>query len=430
MSKNVPAAKPTKSLTASAFLARLRAAYNVEHYGLAVSGGADSMALLYLASQAQHLKGAPRFTVFTVDHGLRPEARAEVKMVARVSRQLGLPCTRLQWTTSRSGAALQERARDARYALMADACQKKNIEALVTAHHAVDQMETLLMRVARGTDLTGLRGMQLRRRLGEITLLRPFLDRMPEELAALCHRHEIPFTSDPSNDDLKFERVRWRQTAKQIFANGVSAEKLALTLGRLEAVDDDIETMADEFLRQEGVVTQLGFADLPRAAFVGLPLTLKKRILGRLLAWIGGNSYPVSVTMIENLCRAIDANEPAGRTVAGCLVRPRKSSILIGREYAAISALDVPMQNRKILWDGRYLVSCRKEPPRGARIKPLAGDGVAELKRRGVVIDKSIPSGFLHVLPAVFVRQRLYACPLLTSATSFDFEVKAPLKVK
>jgi tRNA(Ile)-lysidine synthase len=430
MNKNVPAAKPTKTLTPSAFLKRLRALQNVPHYGLAVSGGADSMAMMYLASRAEKLRGAPRFTVFTVDHGLRPEARDEVKMVAQQCRRLGLHCHILRWHEGRGGAALQARARQARYELMSAACRKRKIPALVTAHHAVDQMETLLMRLARGSDLTGLRGMQGRRQLGDITILRPLLDQVPATLQALCERHEVPFVSDPSNDDRTFERVRWRQTALQIFETGLSAERLALSTARLAAVDDDIDRMVDEFIISQEVITPLGVACIPRSAFAALPQTLKRRLLQRLLAWIGGSDYPISAAMVDSLSQALAAGEPKGRTLAGCMIRPRRSVILIGREYAAIAALTTPATGRHVSWDGRFTVSCRRAFAAGAEVRSLGRTGLDEIKARGATLDSSIPHGLLQTLPAVFIGKNLHACPLIMACSDYRVVIDMPFASK
>ncbi len=430
MNKNVPAAKPIKLLTPAAFLRRLRALADVPHYGLAVSGGADSMAMLSLASRAQKHKGAPRFTVFTVDHGLRPEARDEVKMVARVSRQLGIACQILQWQAGQDGSALQERARQARYDLMAAACRRKKITALVTAHHAVDQMETMLMRLARGSDLTGLRGMRGQRAHGDITILRPLLDQMPEALSALCRRHKIGFVSDPSNDDTKFERIRWRQTARKIFEVGLSAEKLALSSDRLAAVDDDIDMMVDEFMRREHVITPLGLVRIPRNAFLALPRTLKRRLLQRLLTWMGGHSKPIAAGLVDNLCRAMDAGEINGRTVAGCLIRPRQSVVLMSREYAAISDLTMAATGRQMTWDGRYTIICRRAFPARTQIRALGRDGLADIKSRGIALDKSIPNGMLQTLPAVVTDEKRLTCPLLEGGADYRVVVATAFATK
>ncbi|HSJ79209.1 MAG TPA: tRNA lysidine(34) synthetase TilS [Erythrobacter sp.] len=139
--------------------------------GLAVSGGADSLALLLLAHAA--LPG--RIAVASIDHGLRPEAAGEVALVERIAGERGIPFTAL--TVTLAAGNLQARAREARYRALADWAKKSGLGAVATAHHTDDQAETLLMRLNRGSGLGGLAGVRARSVIGdgELLLLRPLL---------------------------------------------------------------------------------------------------------------------------------------------------------------------------------------------------------------------------------------------------------------
>ena len=128
--------------------------------GLAVSGGPDSLALMLLASEFAARHGAhDRFTVYSVDHGLRPEAAGEVAYVTEAARQLGFAARALRWQGAKPATGIQQAARTARYGLIADAMAADGTQILVTAHHLADQAETVLMRLAHGSGVEGLRGM-------------------------------------------------------------------------------------------------------------------------------------------------------------------------------------------------------------------------------------------------------------------------------
>ena len=128
-----------------------------EIIGLAVSGGPDSLALLLLAAEARPLL----VEAATVDHGLRPESRAEAEMVAKVCERLGVPHRILTATWDEKPAtAIQERARMMRYRLLGEWVRERGLTALLTAHHVDDQAETFLMRLARGAGVKGLAGMR------------------------------------------------------------------------------------------------------------------------------------------------------------------------------------------------------------------------------------------------------------------------------
>lgn len=174
--------------------------------GLAVSGGADSLALLLLAHAA--LPG--RIAVASVDHGLRPEAAGEVALVGRITQERGIPFTPLKVDVAPGN--LQAEARSARYAALARWVGEAGLGAVATAHHADDQAETLLMRLNRGSGLAGLAGVRPATRIEgtDVTLLRPLLGWRKAELAAVVAAAGIVAVEDPSNTNPAFDRARMR----------------------------------------------------------------------------------------------------------------------------------------------------------------------------------------------------------------------------
>lgn len=171
------------------------------HLLLAVSGGPDSMALTDLVRRCWQ---GP-VSAATVDHGLRPESAHEAKMVARHCAAIGLDHATLRPDRPITGS-LQSAARAARYALLEARADAIGAAFIVTAHHADDQLETMLMRLARGCGVDGLAG--VRARNGRI--VRPLLGFRKAELIAHCEHRAIPFVLDPSNANPDFDRVRMR----------------------------------------------------------------------------------------------------------------------------------------------------------------------------------------------------------------------------
>jgi tRNA(Ile)-lysidine synthase len=174
--------------------------------GLAVSGGPDSIALLLLAHAA--LPG--RIAAASVDHGLRPEAAGEVALVERIAGERGIPFTPLKVTLAPGN--VQAQARAARYAALAHWAKDTGLGAVATAHHADDQAETLLMRLNRGSGLSGLAGVRARSTIedSEVTVLRPLLGWRKGELAQAVSGAGITPAQDPSNTNPDFDRVRLR----------------------------------------------------------------------------------------------------------------------------------------------------------------------------------------------------------------------------
>ena len=194
---------------------------------LAVSGGADSMAMLALAAAAY--PGA--VIAATVDHGLRPAAGDEARLVADWCAQQAVPHATLGLAKPLGRTGIQADARTARYDVLARWSLDSGAVALATAHHADDQAETFLMRAVRGAGPSGLAGIRRRRPLNigdrhagyprcgvaaacdqsTVTLVRPLLGWRRAELRALAEQNSVPFIDDPSNFDRHFERVRLRQ---------------------------------------------------------------------------------------------------------------------------------------------------------------------------------------------------------------------------
>jgi tRNA(Ile)-lysidine synthase len=174
--------------------------------GLAVSGGPDSLALLLLAHAA--LPG--RIAVASIDHGLRAEAAGEVALVERIAGERGIPFTPI--TVTLAPGNTQARAREARYAALARWAEGKGLGAVATAHHADDQAETLLMRLNRGSGLSGLAGVRARSAIegSEVTLLRPLVGWRKAELADVVAAAGIIPAADPSNTNPAFDRARLR----------------------------------------------------------------------------------------------------------------------------------------------------------------------------------------------------------------------------
>ncbi|GGD58053.1 tRNA lysidine(34) synthetase TilS [Erythrobacter arachoides] len=177
--------------------------------GLAVSGGPDSMAMLLLA----HAAIPGHFAVATVDHGLRPDAKDECALVVAACEARGVPCTVL--TVTVAAGNVQAEARKARYLALGEWAEDNALPAVATAHHADDQAETLLMRLNRGSGVSGLAGVrEVTNFIGTgyyASVIRPLLAFRRAELRDVVERACLAVAHDPSNEDPAFDRVRIRR---------------------------------------------------------------------------------------------------------------------------------------------------------------------------------------------------------------------------
>lgn len=212
---------------------------------LAVSGGPDSVALMLLAARWS-LRRAKRIEVATVDHGLRAGSDEEARQVAAWAGALGFAHHVLRWEGAKPQTRIQERARDARYALLgACALQIAPNCPIVTAHHADDQAETILFRLTRGSGVAGLAGMAQSARLGGARLLRPLLGVAKARLEAMCRDAAHPFLLDPSNRNEAFARARLRALSETLSRQGLNADALLRLGARARRAEEALRFSAE-----------------------------------------------------------------------------------------------------------------------------------------------------------------------------------------
>src|SRR5580698_5305839 len=179
---------------------------------LAVSGGPDSLALMWLAAcWRRALARGPRLIVVTVDHGLRPEAMREAHEVKRLARTLDLPHRTMRWTGAKPKSGVPAAARAARYRLLASAARGSGASHVFTAHTRDDQAETLLMRLLRGSGIGGLAAMARESGREGVFIARPFLNISKSQLIATLETAGVSYADDPTNRDISFTRPRIRK---------------------------------------------------------------------------------------------------------------------------------------------------------------------------------------------------------------------------
>jgi tRNA(Ile)-lysidine synthase len=306
---------------------------------LAVSGGPDSIALMWLAARWRRaLVRGPRLIAVTVDHGLRAASVREASDVKRLARALDLPHRTMRWTGIKPKSGLPAAARAARYRLLAKAAQDHGAMHILTAHTRDDQAETLLMRMFRGSGIAGLAAMARQSRRDGVVLARPFLHISKSQLVATLTKAKIDFADDPTNRDTNFTRPRLRALMPALAAEGGDARNLARLASRLARANAAVEVLADGAERylalREGDVPRPGFDGkiFDFKAFAAIPEEIRVRLLLRAIDRFGDEG-PAELGKVETLLSALDqasAKKTEGR-------RPKLKQTLAG---AMISLVD------------------------------------------------------------------------------------------
>jgi tRNA(Ile)-lysidine synthase len=233
--------------------------------------------------------------------------------VAELCARLGTPHVTLRWDGAGAGSSLQAAARAARYRLMADWCRSAGVTLLLTAHHADDQAETLLMRLARGSGVAGLACIRPVRDLGDVTLVRPLLDVRKAALVALVADAGLAAVDDPSNRDPRFDRTQARRWLAA--APGLSPDRLAEAAAHLAATEAALDWAAERAWQGRARCD----ADGVTLEAEGLPDEIVRRLVCRAIATLAPDARPRGPD-VARLMQRLAGN--SGGTLAGVRARP------------------------------------------------------------------------------------------------------------
>jgi tRNA(Ile)-lysidine synthase len=304
---------------------------------LAVSGGPDSTALLHFAALVRDRIPARPLLVATVDHGLRPDSGAEAAAVARQAGSAGLAHAILTWRGAKPSAGLQEAARRERYRLLADFARERGASHILTAHTRDDQAETVLMRLSRGSGLSGLSGMRRETDRQGIRHVRPLLDLPKSLLLESCRARDWRFVVDPSNADERYARVRWRRLMPLLAEEGLTAGRLTRLAERAAQADEALDLKAGQALARGEPHLEGEGLSFKAAILADEPFEIALRVLEQALDQVGlgrenSRLHRLEACM-ERLRQAIAAGEALSLTIAGALVRLERSGrVSIGLE--------------------------------------------------------------------------------------------------
>jgi tRNA(Ile)-lysidine synthase len=330
-------AAPVAPAEFAALMAPFAPFESAPHLAVAVSGGADSMALVLLAARWAAAQGG-HVTALTVDHKLRAAAAEEARQVARWLAPRAIAHAILAREAAADGRNIQAAARAARYRLLEGWCAEAGVLHLLLAHHREDQAETLLLRLARGSGLDGLAGMAAVVERPACRLLRPLLTLPRARLCATLEAAGQAFIDDPSNEDMAYARVRLRRMAPLLAEAGLGPERLAAAAGRLAGARSAVERAVAGLLARSALVHPAGFVALDRGALLAAPREVGLRALAAVVTAVGGALYPPRLERLERLHAALAAGLGGGRTLGGCRILERRGRTLICREPAAVAA--------------------------------------------------------------------------------------------
>jgi tRNA(Ile)-lysidine synthase len=320
---------------------------------VAVSGGGDSLALMYLMAEwtARHRSLPP--AVLTVDHGLRPESAEESLKVKAWAESAGLTAAILKWDGAKPSTGIEQRARVARYRLMGEWCVRAGINCLLIAHTSDDLAENFLLRLGHGSGLDGLAAMAARGPLPvkayhTLQLIRPLLDFSRAELRAYLQRRGAAWLEDSMNTDETFARARARKLIPVLQSAGISPSRIVAASHHLARARLALDAATDDFLASRARFHRDGAA-VDITALATLPREIALRSLAKVLMRVAARDYRPRFQPFERLFDAAMAPDFRRLTLGGCCIsRANKAQAAFGPQTIWITR-ESPRKSRRQL---------------------------------------------------------------------------------
>ena len=301
-------------------------------FALAVSGGSDSLSLAYFG-KLYSLKFGNKIHVLIVDHKLRKTSSQEALKVSKILKKKGIQSNVLTWKGKVPKKNIQNNARNMRYLLMSNYCEKKNIEYLITAHHLDDQIENFFIRLFRGSGLTGLSSMAESFNYNNfLKIIRPFLSFKKIELQNITLKYFKNFIFDPSNEDDKYLRVRVRKIRSSMEKEGLDTSKIINTINNLFSAHKALSYYKNKALYKHASFLSKNKCQISEKIFTQEAGEIIFKSFSDVFSLISGKYYPPRSKKIINLINRLKKSVFTKSTLGGCVVEKKGGMIFVYKE--------------------------------------------------------------------------------------------------
>jgi tRNA(Ile)-lysidine synthase len=303
-----------------------------ENFIVAVSGGPDSLALAFL-TKIYSIKNRINCRYFIVDHKLRKDSTDEANKVKKNLDKLNIKSEILTWYGKKPTNNIQSLARKKRYDLLFSKCKQLKINNLVLGHHLDDLFENFFIRMLRGSGLRGLVSLEKKIILNKINLIRPLLNFNKKDLEFISNHVFSFFIEDPSNEDIKYTRIRIRKLIKEFQNNGFDKSKLFLTLKNLKKSNQALSF----YVEKNKKLNSFFYKDKKELVldkfFFDHPYEVIFRSISDCIKLVGNKYNSVRGKKIDNILEKIRQNSLKKETLGGCVIKKVNQTVIIAKEY-------------------------------------------------------------------------------------------------
>lgn len=374
---------------------------------IAVSGGADSMALMLLAhTWARAQQG--RIIAITVNHGLRPEAATEADLVAHIASKHGIEHHMLTITLKSEQSNLQATARKLRYEALENFCHQHHILHLLTAHHADDQIETLARKCWRNGDVSALLGIPQIRFSKHCRIVRPLLHNKKQELVDWLTHKNIAWAEDASNLKHCYERNRLRHYLSMLPIDHHHTLELS---AKAAFTQETTNHLISELAINSIIANSEGYITLSTQNWHMASLDHLFYLIRAILYSLGKEGASPRSKEINNLVRQLTFKSGGALCLAGLqFISTKNNDWLVIREMTYCQAPITLSADKTYHWDGRFVVKCGTlEKP--YILAPIGNEGALQLKKLKITALANLPRPALLAIPAIWHLDQLCFLP-------------------
>ena len=303
------------------------------NFSVAISGGTDSLALAYF-SKCYSISNEIKVKYYHVNHKLRKESSLEAKKLKFLLKKFDINCKILNWNGLKPKSNIQSIARIKRYNLIYNECVNDKINFVFIAHHVDDLYENFIIRLLRVSGLKGLVSFnQIKTNYnGKLKILRPLIGYKKTDLNNVTKKIFNFKFEDPSNKNINFKRIRIRNLINNLKSEGLSLEKLRLTINNLTYSNFTINHYVNENIRNNSKYNKSNKNYILNSDFFNQPSEIIFRSLNNILKKISNKYYSPRGKSISQMIVKFKIGEIKKINISGCILEKINNSFIIYKE--------------------------------------------------------------------------------------------------
>jgi tRNA(Ile)-lysidine synthase len=307
-----------------------------EKFCIGVSGGPDSLALAFLCKIFSKEFNS-KFIALIIDHNLRKQSGIEARKVKIILTKHKIRAKILTWKDKIPKSNIQFNARNIRYFLLNNECNKLNIKNLVLAHHEGDLIENFFIRLFRGSGLKGLSSLNIKGHSENniLNLIRPLINTKKDELIYISKKVFKFYLIDPSNFEEKFLRTRIRNYLDKFKLDGLDINKIKLTLSNLQSANKSIDFYKEKSIKNHVRYLQRNACFVSYGLFNYESEEVIFRTINDIISKISDGYYPPRGKDVKNLISRIQSEKFKKSTLGGCIIEKTYNILIFRKEFEA-----------------------------------------------------------------------------------------------